>query len=141
MNEKGAILPSIIVFIFLLVVILLGSTTVYHNQMHQLFATKESYNAKAMLLLTEAELTSRLDNSEVIETGTATFQHGEVQIKKAASNQYELTAVTNNHFSLKKKVELSDSESSEIAEEAASSEEVLRKQEENSQTDVSKFSK
>lgn len=130
MNEKGAVLPSVIVFVFLLVVILLGSINVYHNQMHQLFATKESYNAKAMLIMTEHELTSRLDNSEVIETGTATFKNGEVQIKQTLSHQYQLTAVTKNHFSLKKQIQHSILESSEVLEETISSEGIQIEKEE-----------
>ena len=137
MNEKGAILPSIIVFVFLLVVILLGSVNIYRNQMHQLFATKESYNAKSMLLLTENELMSRLDNSEMIETGTATFQNGEVQIKKTAAHHYQLTAVTHNHFSLKKQIEHSILESSEESEESISSETMQTNQADNVQSAIS----
>lgn len=104
MNEKGAILPSIIVFVFLLVVILLGSVSIYHDQMHQLFATKESYNAKGMLLLTEEELRMKLNNSELIETGKATFKNGEVTVKKMSTNLYQLTAVTNKQFSMTKQM-------------------------------------
>ncbi|MBM6613358.1 hypothetical protein JTF06_00455 [Desemzia sp. RIT804] len=136
MNEKGAILPSIIVFVLLLVVILLGSVNIYHNQMHQLFATKETYNAKAMLMVTEQELTAKLDNSEMIETGTATFQNGEVHIKKTASNHYQLTAVTNKEFSLTKQIIYSMLESSEVSEGASSSKEAQANQKESVQSDV-----
>lgn len=112
MNEKGAILPSIIVFVFLLVVILLGSVTHYRNQMHQLFATKESYHAKSMLMLTEEELITRLNHSERIEEGVSTFHNGKVTFKKTAPYLYQLKAMTNNQFTIIKQMKYVVSEES-----------------------------
>lgn len=64
MNERGAILPSIMVFVFLLVVVLLGSVQIYRNQMYQLLATTEMYEAKSMLSFTEREILDRSMDSK-----------------------------------------------------------------------------
>lgn len=104
MNEKGAILPSIIVFVFLLVVILLSSVKIYHDQVHQLTATKESYKARTMLELAEQEMSTRVGAEELVETGTADFDVGKVYVKKLSLNRYQLRAVTNTQFSIQKEV-------------------------------------
>lgn len=104
MNEKGAILPSIMVFVFLLIVVMLGSVQVYRNQMYQLLATTEAYEAKSMLSYTERELLFSSMDTEMLQTGTVTFNNGKVYITKLDSTHYQLKAVTTNQFSLDKQV-------------------------------------
>lgn len=104
MNEKGAILPSVMVFVFLLIVVMLGSVHVYRNQMYQLLATTEAYEAKSMLSFTERELLISTLDVEMLQTGTVTFNSGKVYITKLDSTHYQLKAVTTNQFSLDKQV-------------------------------------
>ena len=107
MNERGAILPSIMVFVFLLVVVLLGSVRIYRNQMYQLLATTEMYEAKSMLSFTEREILDRSMDSKKLQTGTITFNNGKVYITKTDSMHYQLEAVTTNQFSLVKQIAVS----------------------------------
>lgn len=107
MNERGAILPSIMVFVFLLVVVLLGSVQIYRNQMYQLLATTEMYEAKSMLSFTEREILDRSMDSKKLQTGTITFNNGKVHITKTDSMHYQLEAVTTNQFSLVKQIAVS----------------------------------
>lgn len=104
MNEKGAILPSIIVFVFLLVVVLLGSVQIYRNQMYQLLVTTEAYEAKSMLSFVERELLDSSTDTKRMQTGTVTFNHGEVYIEKIDTTHYRLKVVTDNQFSLTKQI-------------------------------------
>lgn len=104
MNEKGAVLPSVIVFTFLLIIILLSSVKIYHDQVHQLSATKESYKARTMLELTEQEVLLRVDAKKIIETGTVVFDVGKVSVKKLSTNLYVLQAVTDTQFSIQKEI-------------------------------------
>ncbi|MGE7365689.1 hypothetical protein ACQKKE_03440 [Desemzia incerta] len=104
MNERGAILPSIMVFVFLLVVVLLGSVQIYRNQMYQLLATTEMYEAKSMLSFTEREILDRSKELKMLQTGTITFNNGKVYINKTDSMHYQLEAVTTNQFSLVKQI-------------------------------------
>lgn len=105
MNEKGAVLPSVMVFVFLLVIILLGSVKIYHDQIHQLTGTREAYKAETMLQLTEQELMARLENDETIYSGTAKFDAGRVTIQKNTAKHYQIKATTNTGFTLQKEVE------------------------------------
>lgn len=104
MNEKGAVLPSIIVFVFLLVVVLLGSVQIYRNQMYQLLVTTEAYEAKSMLSFVERELLDSSTDTKRMQTGTVTFNHGEVYIEKIDTTHYRLKVVTDNQFSLTKQI-------------------------------------
>lgn len=123
MNEKGAVLPSVIVFVFLLLIILLGSATIYRDQVHQLAITKESYKAKTMLQLTEKELMVRLENKETIATGTVVFDVGEVAIKKINPERYQIKATTDRQFKLQRDFVYTLKESS--AEESSKAESLI----------------
>lgn len=105
MNEKGAVLPSVMVFVFLLVIILLGSVKIYQDQIHQLTGTREAYKAKTMLQLTEQELMARLENDEAIHSGEAKFDVGRVAIQKKSAEYYQIKVTTNTGFTLQKEVE------------------------------------
>lgn len=104
MNERGAILPSIIVFVFLLLVLLSGSAKIYQDQVHQLVVTKESYKARTMLALTEQEILTHIEGDRSVDTGAAVFDVGTVTIKKLSENRYQLIAVTDSQFSIQKEV-------------------------------------
>lgn len=104
MNEKGAILPSIIVFVFLLLILLSGSAKIYQDQVHQLIVTKESYKARTMLELTEQEIITRIETKKSFNGGTAVFDVGTVTIKKISENRYQLKAITDNRFSTQTEV-------------------------------------
>lgn len=53
MNQKGALLPTALVFLILLTLLLLGTLKIYQNQFEQLQVTKDHYQAKTMISLTK----------------------------------------------------------------------------------------
>lgn len=69
MNQKGALLPTALVFLILLTLLLLGTLKIYQNQFEQLQVTKDHYQAKTMISLTKKKVKRRkswkLDKGEI----------------------------------------------------------------------------
>lgn len=82
MNEKGAVLPSVMIFVLLMSVALLGTNQIFKNQMNQLRMTKHYYEVESMLILSKMELNSQLDLNKDLEKGTVLFTDGTVTIQK-----------------------------------------------------------
>ncbi len=59
MNQKGALLPTALVFLILLTLLLLGTLKIYQNQFEQLQVTKDHYQAKTMISLTKKKVKRR----------------------------------------------------------------------------------
>ena len=99
MNEKGAVLPSVMIFVLLMSVALLGTNQIFKNQMNQLRMTKNYYEVESMLILSKMELNSQLDLNKDFEKGTILFTDGTVTIQKKGGNTFNLEGKLKNIFS------------------------------------------
>lgn len=103
MREKGGILPSIIVFVWLVLVLLVGTVSSYRSQMYQLRMTKQVYEAKSMLVMSETALKKHLISNSDLAVAKVEFEEGIVMIKKLSSDTYELNVKTKQGLTKKKK--------------------------------------
>lgn len=106
MNEKGAVLPSVMIFVLLMSVALLGTNQIFKNQMNQLRMTKHYYEVESMLILSKMELNSQLDLNKDLEKGTVLFTDGTVTIQKKGDNTFNLEGKLKNIFSKQLTVQL-----------------------------------
>ena len=103
MREKGGILPSIIIFVWLVLILLVGTGLSYRNQMYQLRLTKQTYEAKSMLIMSESALKKQLVSDADLAVAKVEFEEGIVTIKKISPNIYELNAKTKHGVTKKRK--------------------------------------
>lgn len=106
MNEKGAVLPSVMIFVLLMSVALLGTNQIFKNQMNQLRMTKHYYEVESMLILSKMELNSQLELNKNLEKGTVLFTDGTVTIQKKGDNTFNLEGKLKNIFSKQLTVQL-----------------------------------
>lgn len=106
MNEKGAVLPSVIVFVLLMSIILLGTNRIFENQMNQLRMTKHYYKVESMLVLSKMELESQYELNHEIQNGIVIFSDGTVTIQKKSMNLFTLNGTFKNVFSKQMDVQL-----------------------------------
>ncbi|WP_373472086.1 hypothetical protein [Carnobacterium alterfunditum] len=106
MNEKGAVLPSVMVFVLLMSIILLGTNKIFENQMNQLRMTKHYYNVESMLILSKMELKNQYELNQEIENGIVTFSDGTVTIQKKSMDSFTLKGTLKDVFSKQMEVQL-----------------------------------
>lgn len=106
MNEKGAVLPSVMVFLLLMSIMILGTNRVFENQMNQLRMTKHYYEVESMLILAKMELNSQYELDKEIQKGIVTFPNGIVTIQRKEANVFILTGTLKDVFSKQLEVEL-----------------------------------
>ncbi|MDN6626866.1 MAG: hypothetical protein L0K82_06590 [Pisciglobus halotolerans] len=103
MKEKGGILPSIIIFVWLVLTLLVGTVSSYRSQMYQLRMTKQVYEAKSMLVMSESALKKQLIADSDLSFAKVEFEEGIVLIKKLSSDTYELNVKTKQGLIKKRK--------------------------------------
>ena len=96
MNQKGAILPSVVIFVFLIATLMTGTARIYKNQMQQMMITENYYLIQAMIALSKAEVQTKLAISEDFENSEFYFEDGKVEVIKKAGNTYLFIGATNN---------------------------------------------
>lgn len=106
MNEKGAVLPSVMVFVLLMSTMLLGTNRIFENQMNQLRMTKHYYEVESMLILSEMELKSQYELNKEIQNGIVTFSDGTVTIQKKGLGLFTLNGTLKQVFSKQIEVQL-----------------------------------
>ena len=106
MNEKGAVLPSVMVFLLLMSIMILGTNRVFENQMNQLRMTKHYYEVESMLILAKMELNSQYELDKEIQKGIVTFPNGIVTIQRKEGNVFILNGTLKDVFSKQLEVEL-----------------------------------
>lgn len=106
MNEKGAVLPSVMVFLLLMSIMILGTNRVFENQMNQLRMTKHYYEVESMLILAKMELSSQCEIDKEIRKGIVTFPNGIVTIQRKEGNVFILNGTLKDVFSKQLEVEL-----------------------------------
>ena len=98
MNEKGAVLPSVLVFVLLMSIMLLGTNRIFENQMNQLRMTKHYYEVESMLILSKMELKEQYELNKEFKNGRVVFSDGTVSIQKKDENLYILNPISANNF-------------------------------------------
>lgn len=106
MNEKGAVLPSVMVFLLLMSIMTLGTNRVFENQMNQLRMTKHYYEVESMLILSKIELQRQYELDKEIEKGVVTFPNGTVTIQRKEADIYNLNGTLKEVFSKQLEVQL-----------------------------------
>lgn len=106
MNEKGAVLPSVMVFLLLMSIITLGTNRVFENQMNQLRMTKHYYEVESMLILTNIELNRQYQLDKEIQKGIVKFPNGTVTIQRKEADVFILKGMLKNVFSKELEVQL-----------------------------------
>ena len=106
MNEKGAVLPSVLVFLMLMSIMILGTNRVFENQMNQLRMTKHYYEVESMLILSKIELNRQYELDKEIQKGIVTFPNGTVTIQRKEANEFILNGTLKDVFSKQLEVEL-----------------------------------
>lgn len=126
MNEKGAVLPSVMVFVLLMSIILLGTNRIFENQMNQLRMTKNYYEVESMLILSEMELKSQYELNQEMKNGSIIFSDGKVTIEKTSMDSFTLNGTLKNVFSKQLEIQLGqettgNSDNKELIEEVKAS--------------------
>jgi len=106
MNEKGAVLPSVMVFLLLMSIMTLGTNRVFENQINQLRMTKHYYEVESMLILAKIELNHQYELDKEIQNGIVTFPSGIVAIHRKEANVFILNGTLKDVFSKQLEVEL-----------------------------------
>ncbi len=106
MNERGAILPSVLVFVLLMMIMLLGTNRIFENQMHQLRMTKHYYKVESMLILSEMELKDQYELNKEFKNGRVIFSDGTVAIQKKDERLFSLNGTLKTIFSKQLEVQL-----------------------------------
>ena len=96
MNQKGAILPSVVIFVFLVTTLMTGTARIYKNQMQQMMITENYYLIHTMIALSKAEVQTKLAASEDFKNSEFSFEDGKVEVIKKSGNTYLFIGATNN---------------------------------------------
>lgn len=96
MNQKGAILPSVVIFVFLIATLMTGTARIYKNQMQQMMITENYYLIQAMIALSKAEVQTKLAISEDFKNSEFYFEDGKVEVIKKSKDTYLFIGATNN---------------------------------------------
>ncbi|MGB3160814.1 hypothetical protein [Carnobacterium sp.] len=96
MNQKGAILPSVVIFVFLMSTIMIGTARIYKNQMQQMKISKNYYLIQTMIALSKTEVQRQLAESKDYEKSVFIFEDGKVKVSKVKVNSYEFIGETKN---------------------------------------------
>lgn len=107
MNQKGAILPSVVIFVFLITTVMIGTTRIYKNQMQQMMMTENYYLIQTMLALSKAEVQRQLIESEDFKNAVFVFEDGKVKVTKETNDSYTFIGTTKNTILNPIKVNLS----------------------------------
>jgi len=106
MNEKGAVLPSVMMFVLLMSIILLGTNKIFENQMNQLRMTKHYYKVESMLILSKMELKNQYELNKEIKNGVVIFSDGTVTFQKKSMDSFTLNGTLKNVFSKQMEVQI-----------------------------------
>lgn len=99
MNQKGAILPTVLMFVALLLLLTLGTITIYQGQMRQLVVLNNHYEAKELILLAKIQLEIKtIEKNRQIKTMKLEFDNGYVEVKLKELWEYQFVATLKNHY-------------------------------------------
>lgn len=104
--DEGSILLSTFHLLLFISFLIISLTAILQHQMMQLQQISQSYEAKALIEVSEAFLRERLEWEDV-ETGTLYFDEGRVDVLKETDTLYTFVATMPNHYTSKRTIEIS----------------------------------
>jgi hypothetical protein len=107
MNQRGAILPSVVIFVFLLATVMIGTSRIYKNQMQQMMLTENYYLIHTMIALSKVDFQRQLVESPTLEKAVFNFEDGKVEVDREKENVYVFIGKTKNDLSNSIKVSVS----------------------------------
>lgn len=107
MNQRGAILPSVIIFVFLLATVMIGTSRIYKNQMQQMMLTENYYLIHTMIALSKVDFQRQLVKSPTLEKAVFNFEDGKVEVDREKENVYVFIGETKSDLSNPIKVSVS----------------------------------
>ncbi|WP_051912513.1 hypothetical protein [Carnobacterium funditum] len=96
MNQKGAILPSVVIFVFLITTVMGGTAHIYKNQMQQMMITENYYLIQTMISLSKAEVQRQLIESPNFKGAIFMFEDGKVEVSKTVTDSFTFIGSTKN---------------------------------------------
>lgn len=100
MNQKGAILPSVVFFLAITLLLVLGATRIYLGQMQQFLVLNNYYQSKSLATLAKKQLEkSVLISKQSIKKVTIIYTIGKVTLTNQENQQYLVEVqLENNHI-------------------------------------------
>ncbi|MGX7417443.1 hypothetical protein ACWOFR_01435 [Carnobacterium gallinarum] len=99
MNQKGAVLPSVILFLALTLVLVRGTTSIYQGQMRQFIVLNNYYQAKTLAIVATTELERKLKRQkQPPKKVTIVYNVGEVHLLWKNEKSYFVQVVLKNHY-------------------------------------------
>lgn len=92
-NERGAVLPFVLLTMLVTQLLFFSFLTIYENQMQTYILLKNHYQSQALLGLTERQLNEDASLSKI------TFNIGEVKIQRLGEKNYQITSQLENGYS------------------------------------------
>lgn len=109
MNQKGAILPTVIMFVALLLLLALGTITIYQGQMRQLMILNQHYEAKSLMLIAKKQLEiKRGAVKREVKAMKLEYSTGDVTIKQGQVGEFQFFVKLQNDYILEDVFTLSD---------------------------------
>ena len=109
MNQKGAILPTVIMFVALLLLLALGTITIYQGQMRQLMILNQHYEAKSLMLIAKKQLEiKRGAIKREVKEMKLEYSTGDVTIKQGQVGEFQFFVKLQNDYILEDVFTLSD---------------------------------
>lgn len=109
MNQKGAILPTVIMFVALLLLLALGTITIYQGQMRQLMILNQHYEAKSLMLIAKKQLEiERGAIKREVKAMKLEYSTGDVTIKQGQVGEFQFFVKLQNDYILEDVFTLSD---------------------------------
>lgn len=109
MNQKGAILPTVIMFVALLLLLALGTITIYQGQMRQLMILNQHYEAKSLMLIAKKQLEiKRGAIKREVKAMKLEYSTGDVTIKQGQIGGFQFFVKLQNDYILEDVFTLSD---------------------------------
>lgn len=109
MNQKGAILPTVIMFVALLLLLALGTITIYQGQMRQLMILNQHYEAKSLMHTAKKQLEIKIGATKrEIKAMKLEFSTGYVTIKQEQVGKFQFVVKLKNNYALEEVFSLSD---------------------------------
>lgn len=96
-NEEGSVLISTFGLLLFLSFLITSATLVIRHQVIQFNQISTSYEAKAMIEMTE-HLFLENQNKEEIKSGVVTFSNGSVTVTEMSERVYLFKATLNNNY-------------------------------------------
>lgn len=104
MNDKGSVLPTVLVLMLVLAGLLTGTTFILRNQVQQLTLTQNSYRVRTMVEVAETIFLET--RKEETASMTVAFNEGVVVIEQKEQAVYTLKGQLENGYSYEKKLNL-----------------------------------